>query len=75
MQSGEVLHSIRFLTLQLQVDSKGILVLLTSHPDVLLTGPAKAFEALLAVLPMAKAELKVTALPALWSRNDACIAT
>ncbi|BDA43520.1 hypothetical protein COCOBI_04-5320 [Coccomyxa sp. Obi] len=54
----ELLQSIRFLTLQLQVDGKGVLTLFTSHPDVLIRGTASLFEALLAILPMQKAELK-----------------
>ncbi len=62
-QSVDVLQSIRFLTLQLQVDSKGTLLLVASHPDILITGIAEAFEALLAVLPLQKAELKVKACP------------
>ncbi|EIE22498.1 hypothetical protein COCSUDRAFT_42785 [Coccomyxa subellipsoidea C-169] len=56
--SVDVLQSIRFLTLQLQVDSKGTLLLVASHPEILITGIAEAFEALLAVLPLQKAELK-----------------
>ncbi|CAL8468517.1 g8057 [Coccomyxa elongata] len=58
MESVELLQSIRFLTLQLQLDSKGVLTLFTNHPDVLIRGIPSIFEALLAVLPLEKAELK-----------------
>ena len=59
VQTVELLQSIRFLTLQLQVDSKGVLKLFANHPEVLIRGTASLFEALLAVLPMEKGELKV----------------
>lgn len=59
MQNVDLLQSIRFLQLKLQVDSNGVLSLLTAHPRVLVTGVTQAFEALLAVLPVEEADLKV----------------
>ncbi len=67
VQTVELLQSIRFLTLQLQVDSKGVLTLFSSHPDVLIRGTPSIFEALLAILPMGKGELKVCGSVLQWS--------
>lgn len=63
-QNLDILHSIRFLSEQLGVDDTGTLRLLENHPEVLLRGTALSFDALLAVLPIQKAELEVcTSLP------------